>query len=54
MFIVGGVLEVIYGAIRRGETESLPDLEEDLTRLAFRSYLHPGEWQRVAQRGAQA
>jgi AcrR family transcriptional regulator len=53
MFIVGGVLEVIYGAIRRGETESLPDLEEDLTHLAFRSYLHPGEWQRVAQRGSQ-
>jgi AcrR family transcriptional regulator len=54
MFIVGGVLEVIYHAIRRGETESLPDLEDDLTRLAFRAYLHPGEWRRVADRNAQA
>jgi len=54
MFIVGGVLEVIYGAIRSGQTESLPELEEDLTRLAFRAYLHPAEWHRVAHRGAQA
>lgn len=53
-FIVGGVLEVIANAIRRGETEALPDLEDDLTRLAFRAYLHPGEWRRVAERGAPA
>ena len=38
VFVTGGILEVVYAAIRRGETESLPDLEDDLTRLAFRSY----------------
>lgn len=38
VYVTGGILEVVYAAIRRGETDSLPDLEEDLTRLAFRSY----------------
>jgi AcrR family transcriptional regulator len=38
VFVTGGILEVVYAAIRRGETASLPDLEEDLTRLAIRSY----------------
>ena len=38
VFVTGGILEVVYAAIRRGETASLPELEEDLTRLAFRSY----------------
>lgn len=38
MFVTGGILEVVYGAIRRGETDSLPGLENDLTRLAFRAY----------------
>ena len=38
VFVVGGILEVVYSAIRRGETERLPEYEEDLTRLAFRAY----------------
>jgi AcrR family transcriptional regulator len=38
VFVTGGILEVVYAAIRRGETASLPELEADLTRLAFRSY----------------
>jgi AcrR family transcriptional regulator len=41
MFVTGGILEVVYAAIRRGDTASLPDLEEDLTRLAFRAYAAP-------------
>jgi AcrR family transcriptional regulator len=46
-FIVGGVLEVIYAEIRAGRAEHLVELEEDLTRLAFRAYLHPPEWHRA-------
>jgi AcrR family transcriptional regulator len=38
VFVTGGILEVVYAAIRRGEIASLPDLEHDLTRLAFRAY----------------
>jgi AcrR family transcriptional regulator len=38
VFVTGGILEVVYAAIRRGDTASLPELEDDLTRLAFRSY----------------
>jgi AcrR family transcriptional regulator len=38
VFVTGGILEVVYAAIRRDETETLPDLEDDLTRLAFRAY----------------
>ena len=38
VFVTGGILEVVYAAVRRGETASLPDLEHDLTRLAFRAY----------------
>ncbi|MCW2984124.1 MAG: TetR/AcrR family transcriptional regulator [Conexibacter sp.] len=38
VFVTGGILEVVYAAIRRGETATLPDLEEDLARLAFRAY----------------
>jgi AcrR family transcriptional regulator len=38
VFVTGGILEVIYAAIRRGDTATLPALEEDLTRLAFRAY----------------
>jgi AcrR family transcriptional regulator len=38
VFVTGGILEVVYAAIRRDETASLPDLEDDLTRLAFRAY----------------
>jgi AcrR family transcriptional regulator len=53
VFITGGILEVVYAAIRRGETESLPDLEEDITRLAFRAYLYHKEWARVADLGPQ-
>jgi AcrR family transcriptional regulator len=53
-FITGGILEVVYAAIRRGETESLPDLEEDLTRLAFRAYLYHKEWDRVAELRGQS
>jgi AcrR family transcriptional regulator len=49
VFVTGGILEVVYAAIRRGETASLPDLEEDLTRLAFRSYLYHKEWERVTR-----
>jgi hypothetical protein len=45
VFVTGGILEVVYAAIRRGETATLPDLEEDLTRLAFRSYLYGREWE---------
>ena len=38
VFVTGGILEIVYAAIRRGETEALPDQAEDITRLAFRSY----------------
>jgi AcrR family transcriptional regulator len=38
VFVTGGILEVVYAAIRRGDTASLPDLEDDLTRVAFRAY----------------
>jgi AcrR family transcriptional regulator len=38
VFVTGGILEVIYAAIRRGEIATLPELEDDLTRLAFRTY----------------
>jgi AcrR family transcriptional regulator len=51
-FITGGILEVVYSAIRRGETASLPDLEGDLTRLAFRAYLYHKEWESVAEHRA--
>jgi AcrR family transcriptional regulator len=37
-FVTGGIFEVVYAAIRRGEIATLPDLEADLTRLAFRAY----------------
>jgi AcrR family transcriptional regulator len=43
VFVTGGILEVVYAAIRRGETTSLPDLEDDLTRLAFRAYREDAE-----------
>jgi AcrR family transcriptional regulator len=49
MFVTGGILEVVYAAIRRGETATLPDLEPDLTRLAFRAYLYPKEWEERAR-----
>jgi AcrR family transcriptional regulator len=38
VFVTGGILEVVYAAIRRGDTASLPALEGDLTKLAFRAY----------------
>ncbi len=38
VFVTGGILEVIYWAVRRGEIATLPELEDDLTRLAFRAY----------------
>jgi AcrR family transcriptional regulator len=47
VFVTGGILEVVYATIRRGETARLPELEEDLTRLAFRSYLYGKEWEAV-------
>lgn len=53
MFVTGGILEVVYSAIRRGETERLPEYEEDLTRLAFRSYLYTKEWEAM-QRAKEA
>jgi AcrR family transcriptional regulator len=43
-FVTGGIFEVVYAAIRRGDVERLPELEEDLTHLAFRAYLYPKEW----------
>src|SRR3954467_14688507 len=49
MFVTGGILEVVYAAIRRGEVETLPDLEDDLTRLAFRAYLYHKEWDAFAR-----
>ena len=49
-FVVGGIFEVVYAAIRRGEVETLPDLEEDLTHLAFRAYLYGKEWAGVSRR----
>jgi AcrR family transcriptional regulator len=49
MFVTGGILEVVYAAIRRGEVETLPDLEEDLTRLAFRAYLYHKEWEAMGR-----
>jgi AcrR family transcriptional regulator len=49
MFVTGGILEVVYAAIRRGEVETLPDLEEDLTRLAFRAYLYHREWEAMGR-----
>jgi AcrR family transcriptional regulator len=39
VFVTGGILEIVYSAIRRGETAALPEMAEDITRLAFRSYL---------------
>ncbi|HEY6762809.1 MAG TPA: TetR/AcrR family transcriptional regulator [Baekduia sp.] len=48
-FVVGGILEVVYAEIRRGATEKLPELEEDLTRLAFRAYLYHKEWEARAR-----
>jgi len=54
MFILGGVLEVISGAVRRGETESLPELEEDLTRLAFRSAAHDYNIMSVSSRSSRS
>jgi AcrR family transcriptional regulator len=47
VFVTGGILEVVYAAIRRGDTARLPELEEDLTRLAFRAYLYHKEWETV-------
>lgn len=47
VFVTGGILEVVYATIRRGETARLPELEEDLTRLAFRAYLYHKEWEAV-------
>jgi AcrR family transcriptional regulator len=38
VYVTGGILEVVYAAIRRGETDTLPALEQDLSRLAFRAY----------------
>jgi AcrR family transcriptional regulator len=38
VFVTGGILEVIYAAIRRGDIATLPELEDDITRLAFRAY----------------
>ena len=49
VFVTGGILEVVYAAIRRGEVERLPELEEDLTRLAFRAYLYHKEWEARAR-----
>jgi hypothetical protein len=49
VFVTGGIFEVVYAAIRRGETATLPDLEPDLTRLAFRAYLYPKEWEQAAR-----
>ncbi len=43
VFVTGGILEVVYAAIRRGETATLPDLEPDLARLAFRAYRYVSE-----------
>lgn len=47
VFVTGGILEVVYATIRRGDTARLPELEEDLTRLAFRAYLYHKEWETV-------
>jgi AcrR family transcriptional regulator len=49
MFVTGGILEVVYSAIRRGDVERLPELEDDLSRLAFRAYLYPKEFEAVAR-----
>jgi AcrR family transcriptional regulator len=38
VFVTGGILEVLYAVIRRGDIATLPELEDDLTRLAFRAY----------------
>jgi AcrR family transcriptional regulator len=51
VFVTGGILEVVYAAIRRGETDTLPDLEDDLTHLAFRAYLYPKEWDAARREG---
>ncbi|HEU4974433.1 MAG TPA: TetR/AcrR family transcriptional regulator [Baekduia sp.] len=51
-YLVGGIYEVIYSAIRRGEVERLPELEGELTSLVFRAYLHPREWERGTGRKA--
>jgi AcrR family transcriptional regulator len=51
VFVVGGILEVVYAAIRRDEIETLPDLEPDLTRLAFRAYLYGREWEAAGRTG---
>lgn len=49
-YLVGGIYEVVYAAIRRGEVETLPDLEDELTSLVLRAYLHPREWERATGR----
>jgi AcrR family transcriptional regulator len=49
-FVTGGIFEVVYAAIRRGEIATLPDLEEDLMHLAFRAYLYGKEWAGVSRR----
>jgi AcrR family transcriptional regulator len=48
-FVTGGIFEVVYGAIRRGEIATLPELQQDLTRLAFRAYRYPKEWEAVSR-----
>jgi AcrR family transcriptional regulator len=48
-FVTGGIFEVVYAAIRRGEIATLPDLEEDLMHLAFRAYLYGKEWAGVSR-----
>jgi AcrR family transcriptional regulator len=45
VFVTGGILEVVYAAIRRGDTATLPDLEPDLSRLAFRAYSYTNDGQ---------
>jgi AcrR family transcriptional regulator len=49
-FVTGGIFEVVYGAIRRGEIETLPELEEDLARLAFRAYRYPKGGEALSRR----
>lgn len=54
VFVTGGILEVIYAAIRRGDIATLPELEDDLTLLAFRAYRADQDYPPQEGAGAQA
>lgn len=46
--MVGGIYDVIYTRIQRGEIRQLPDLAPDLARSALMHYLGPDGVERAA------